>query len=397
MTRLRGIVLVQPRPDLEDSVRDLVAAAGVPVSCVARAASLEESGDAPELVLADLPADLAAAAQVLRELRAASAREESLIVAIVPAGADDARDLALGAGLDDVLERPLDRPLLAARWRRATRWAERREAHDALRLEQAELAARLAEASAELERRREETLAALLGVVDLALPGATDRGLRAAALAGRLADRFGVPEPLRRELDLAARIHELGRVAGEAGPIATGDGGDDRAWRYTHATVAVLERIGAFEGAAEVIASVFENWDGTGHPEHVRAGQIPLRSRILRVVIEFAAALERGLAAPEALAELHEHAGTNFDPMVVVHLRGLLQSENAAGVLGTSVLVPIPELREGMELAADLYTDSGIKLLSRGATITGPSLEVIRRRHRAEPILQGAAVKRAQG
>jgi hypothetical protein len=47
-----------------------------------------------------------------------------------------------------------------------------------------------------------------------------------------------------------------------------------------------------------------------------------------------------------------------------------------------------------MVLAEDLYTDAGLKLLSRGTELTPATLEIIQRRHRAEPILNGAAVRR---
>jgi hypothetical protein len=63
--------------------------------------------------------------------------------------------------------------------------------------------------------------------------------------------------------------------------------------------------------------------------------------------------------------------------------------------MGSSVLVPIVDLEPGMVLAEDLYTDSGLKLLARGTQLTPSSLEIIRRRHRAEPILHGAAIRRA--
>jgi hypothetical protein len=55
----------------------------------------------------------------------------------------------------------------------------------------------------------------------------------------------------------------------------------------------------------------------------------------------------------------------------------------------------IDKLRVGMVLAEDLYTDSGVKLLTRGTAITPTALDTIRRRHRMEPILRGAVVQRA--
>jgi hypothetical protein len=230
-------------------------------------------------------------------------------------------------------------------------------------------------------------------VVDLGLPGALDRGLRIAELARRVSERFQIPAHLLRDLEVAARLHELGRVVA---PDRARAGADLGPWQYTQSTVAILGQADELAGAAELVASIYENWDGTGHPAHWRQGQIPLRCRILRVLVDFFAALARRGAptSEQVIAGMQEHAGTLYDPMVIVHLKSVLGHESDGEWLGSSVLVPIEELRVGMVLAEDLYTNSGLKLLARDTALNPATLEVIQRRHRAEPILQGAAVLR---
>ena len=53
---------------------------------------------------------------------------------------------------------------------------------------------------------------------------------------------------------------------------------------------------------AELIGGIFENWDGTGHPDRLRQGQIPLRSRILRILIDYQGLLQSGAAATPVAA-----------------------------------------------------------------------------------------------
>jgi hypothetical protein len=165
-------------------------------------------------------------------------------------------------------------------------------------------------------------------------------------------------------------------------------------WAYAVATRSVLQRVGSLSGVAEIVGALYEHWDGTGHPEHWIAGQIPLRSRILRVVADYVMAFEHasGRSPEDVVAALREHAGTRYDPMVLVHLESLVQRETTGG--HPRHVVPVPALRAGMVLAEDLYTDSGLKLLSRGTTITAAVLETILRRHQMEPIVHGAAVFR---
>ena len=145
-----------------------------------------------------------------------------------------------------------------------------------------------------------------------------------------------------------------------------------------------------------MVGALYENWDGTGHPDHLMRGQVPLRSRILRVLID----LCTGLEAPEhpsleaVLEDLQAHVGTRYDPMVLVHVRAVLRGAGDESVQGRLLLVPVPELQVGMILAEDLVTDSGLKLLARETRLTQTTLDLIQRRHQMEPILGGATVKR---
>ena len=68
--------------------------------------------------------------------------------------------------------------------------------------------------------------------------------------------------------------------------------------------------------------SSHERWDGDGYPDRLSGTQIPLGSRIVTVADAFAAMTadrpHRGALTPgEALRELRECAGTQFDPVVV--------------------------------------------------------------------------------
>jgi HD-GYP domain-containing protein (c-di-GMP phosphodiesterase class II) len=65
-----------------------------------------------------------------------------------------------------------------------------------------------------------------------------------------------------------------------------------------------------------------ERWDGTGYPEGLAQGQIPLGARIIFVADAFDAmtndrVYRRKLSIDDALAELERCAGTQFDPNVV--------------------------------------------------------------------------------
>ena len=65
-----------------------------------------------------------------------------------------------------------------------------------------------------------------------------------------------------------------------------------------------------------------ERWDGTGYPEGLQGEQIPVQARILAVADGFEAMISARpyrppLSLEEAVKELRQGAGTQFDPHLV--------------------------------------------------------------------------------
>jgi hypothetical protein len=247
-----------------------------------------------------------------------------------------------------------------------------------------------------LARRFDQVVEMLETLLELARPGSVERGRRLAGSAVQLAERFEVPSIFVPDLALAARLHEVGSLADRlrAGAAI----GDD--WQSTILAKKVLEKVDEFRGAAAVVEALRENWDGSGHPGRLQRGEIPFRSRILRVLVDFYAELDhaalsgRPISAAEAAGRLSGHAGTWYDPVVVNQLEVSVGASDETGVSARFV-VPVSELAPGMVLAEDLCTSSGIKLLARGSTLTRGCLDIILQRHQSDPVITGAWVERA--
>jgi HD-GYP domain-containing protein (c-di-GMP phosphodiesterase class II) len=83
---------------------------------------------------------------------------------------------------------------------------------------------------------------------------------------------------------------------------------------------------------AATIAAVSERFDGSGYPEGLSGEDIPVGARIIRVCVAFAAMTSkrpyrRPRSQGEALAELQNGAGSEFDPRVVEALAADLAEE----------------------------------------------------------------------
>jgi cyclic di-GMP phosphodiesterase len=343
----------------------------------------------PDLILSDLRMEGMDGFAFCRAVKGERQLEGTLVIIVT--GVQDAYlELDPADGVDDVLIKPVTTGELVAKVEAMLRL---KRLHDQLRSDKLEVE-RLHHT---VEQRFDQLLTLLVHLVDLSVPGAAARGAEIARLAARMAERFDIPPVLRGDLEVAARLHEIGNVVLNR-ELADGEGPEDvlegDAWRYVVAAKQLLGQTEGLATPAELIGATFENWDGTGHPDRLRQGQIPLRSRILRLLIDYEALLERGQSPIGALEQLQNHAGTRYDPLAMAYLDAIIRASDESDWLETRVRVPIVSLEEGMVLADDLCTSSGVKLLAKGARLTAGVLDTILRRHRSDPIVHGAWIER---
>jgi response regulator RpfG family c-di-GMP phosphodiesterase len=297
----------------------------------------------------------------------------------------------LNLGVDDYLTKPIEVPELIARVRASLRL---KRLQDQLREDKVEVE----KLHQQLGDSFDGLLHLLIHLIDLGLPGANDRGRRLAQLARQLAERFEVPGELITDLDLAAQLHEIGKVVDAAHHASGGTIQPD--WHYAVVSSSLLEQVPRLKGAAELIGGIFENWDGTGMPNHFVSGQIPLRARILRVAVDFYRGVDgdsrHARHDPAFVIEgMRQHQTTWYDPLALVHLESLVLDRPKEEWQATRNQIGVDQLEIGMVLAADLTTSSGVKLLAKGTTITRSMLDVIQRRHLADPIIDGVWIRRA--
>lgn len=342
----------------------------------------------PDLIVSDYQMPEMNGFEFCRRVKADPALAGCLFVVLSGFSDTALKVRGLNLGVDDYLTKPIEVPELIARVRATLRL---KRLQDQLRGDKVEVE----QLHGEVERSFGQLLHLLIHLVDLSLPGAAERGNRLADLALRLAERFEVPADLRDSLEVAARLHEIGKVVDAA---QHRDGKPPADWHHGVVSGMLLESVERLRGPVELIRGMWEHWDGTGMPDHLVSGQIPLRSRLLRVACDFLRLVEphHGAArTPEqALEQIRNHQGTWYDPLAVVHLESVVLDRPREEWESTRLPVAVDQLRIGMVLANDLSTSAGVKLLSRGTTLSESMLEVIRRRHQADPIVDGVWVQR---
>jgi two-component system, cell cycle response regulator len=151
-----------------------------------------------------------------------------------------------------------------------------------------------------------------------------------ATLARATGERLGLGDIELDEIERAAELHDIGKIAipdailDKSGPL------DEEEWRFMcrHTLIgeAMLNAAPALTSVAKVVRSSHEHFDGTGYPDALAANAIPLASRIVLVCDAFhALTSERpygsAMSDEQALAELSRCAGAQFDPEVVIAFR----------------------------------------------------------------------------
>ncbi len=195
-----------------------------------------------------------------------------------------------------------------------------------IKLERDRIALEQAEQQEQLRKSLEHTLLAIANTVELRNPYTDGHQRRVAELAAAIARELGLPQGEIQGIQLAASIHDLGRVKVPAAILAKPGALSDSeiALIRTHAQAGyeLLKDIQYPWPIAQVVLQHHERLDGSGYPQGLAGDQVLLVSRIIAVadVLEAMATHRpyrpaQGIDA--ALAELERGRGKAFDPDVV--------------------------------------------------------------------------------
>lgn len=200
---------------------------------------------------------------------------------------------------------------------------------------------------------------------------------RVADLCRRLAQKLGMDGKLAQEVFVAGLLHEIGKVgfADELlrTPVAMMTPAQlDLYRKHIVQAEQVLMPLQDLRGAAEIICGQFERYDGTGFPEKLSAGSIPVGARILALASDYdsmqiGTLTQRRLTPEEARILIVHSSGKRYDPEVVaafVELLGSSAREEAEKEQASEMAVTSKEMQPGMVLSRDLITPSGLLMLS---------------------------------
>jgi diguanylate cyclase (GGDEF)-like protein len=177
-----------------------------------------------------------------------------------------------------------------------------------------------------------EALAALINARDAYTGLHTDE---VAALSVKLAHAMGLGAAESRMVGVAARLHDVGKVAIPDAILRKPGRLSDDEWTLMreHPSVSadVVQRVPALRAIVPVIRAHHERWDGAGYPDGLMGEAIPLGARIIAVADAYAAITtdrpyRQQSDSTWALAEVRRCAGIQFDLAVVTALERVFLS-----------------------------------------------------------------------
>jgi len=205
---------------------------------------------------------------------------------------------------------------------------------------------RAQELEEQVRSTRKATICALNQMLDLKDLNTGVHSTRLAEWAVRIGQELGLREAGLEDVEVAALLHDAGKVGvpdailRKPGPL------DPDEWRvmrmHPEFSWAVLRLVPGLERASLFALHHHEKYDGSGYPAGLRGEEIPIGSRIVSVIDAFDAMVatrpyKEGLPCEEALRRLYADRGTHFDPVVVQHFIQIARAEMSSVFAATGV------------------------------------------------------------
>jgi putative two-component system response regulator len=259
---------------------------------------------APDLVLLDVRMPGMDGYEVCRRIKAMPRGKLLPVVMITGLSQTTHRVMALEAGADDFMAKPVEGAELIARVRSALRLKELYNTLDSA----------------------EHVIFSLATAVE-AKDSFTERHTQRVGDSARLlGQKLGLSEPTLDTLYRGGIIHDIGKI-GVSDSILHKPGPLDQAevpQMQAHVAIgeSIVRPLRSTSGLLPIIRHHHERFDGMGYPDGLRAREIPRVARIVSVCDAFDALVnDRPYRArrstEEALAVLHAGAGTQWDPETV--------------------------------------------------------------------------------
>lgn len=211
-----------------------------------------------------------------------------------------------------------------------------------------------------------------------------------------MARALKLPDEDVETITIAALLHDIGKI-GVSDALLHRDhdsmGPEDRSEYMLHPVRGqmAIDAIEDLRKAGVLIRHHHESYDGSGFPDKLKGADISVGARIISLADFFdntMSGLRVRNAVEVALAAARKEAGKRFDPELLPVLEPQAR-ETYPDVAPQSDAIELElsyrDLREGMILAKEVRSGTGLLLLGKGITLTSRNIHAINRYFQIDP------------
>jgi putative nucleotidyltransferase with HDIG domain len=191
----------------------------------------------------------------------------------------------------------------------------------------------------DLRASKIEAVKALSSSVDARDRYTHEHSSRVSRLACRLAREMGFPESTVEKIEGGALLHDIGKISvdteilSKPGPLNEDE--MEMIKGHPRCSADIISRLRLLRESAEIVVQHHERPDGKGYPEGLRGHEISIGARILNVADAFDAMTtdrpyRKRRSLEEAVDELSNGSGSEFDPVVVEYLMRMIEDNKVA-------------------------------------------------------------------
>jgi len=247
------------------------------------------------------------------------------------------------------------------------------------------------------------TIIAFSGLVELRDHRMRAHSRNVAEVSVNVAKQLGLEGEERETVMVAALLHDIGKIgipdlmlAREAEQMNFAE--REEYLQHPIRGQAAIDRIEELREAGRIIRAHHENYDGSGFPDGLKKADIPLGARIITLTdyIDKKIRIAMGATGLELLRkEVELQKGTLFDPKlipVVFAQAEAFYKKNRPKTDHIEIELLPNDLQDGMEASRDVFSGTGILLLTKGTVLAASSIALLKRYYELDPPNQGVFV-----
>ena len=157
-----------------------------------------------------------------------------------------------------------------------------------------------------------------------------------AELAVKIGQEIGLPQGEIEKIDIAARVHDVGKVAVPDAILLKPAPLTEEEWevmkRHPAISAELIEGLEIYKPVADAVRHEHERWDGSGYPDGLKGEEIPLLARIIAAADVYNAIgtrrpYRKALTNEQAVETIRNMRGKDLDPTVTDALLRVIASQ----------------------------------------------------------------------